>query len=91
MAPIPAAAPDPARPIKCPLPMLLANKEAPIWTQTDQIRAAILDDHVYKPMLNKLNCNIVADSPVVFYYIKLFSHIKIYISDPHVKIRIHLI
>lgn len=29
IAPIPAAAPDPARPIKCPLPMLLANSEAP--------------------------------------------------------------
>lgn len=29
MAPIPAAAPDPAIPMKCPLPMLLANSEAP--------------------------------------------------------------
>ena len=26
---IPAAAPDPARPMKCSLPMLLANKLAP--------------------------------------------------------------
>ena len=28
--PVPDAAPPPARPMKCPLPMLLANKEAPI-------------------------------------------------------------
>ena len=27
---IPAAAPEPARPMKCSLPMLLANNEAPI-------------------------------------------------------------
>ena len=27
--PIPAAAPDPAKPTKCPDPILLANKDAP--------------------------------------------------------------
>ena len=27
--PMPAAAPDPANPTKCPEPMLLANKDAP--------------------------------------------------------------
>jgi len=30
--PIPLDAPAPARPMKCPLPILLANREAPIWT-----------------------------------------------------------
>ena len=29
--PIPLAAPLPAKPMKCPLPMLLANKEAPTY------------------------------------------------------------
>ena len=29
--PIPAAAPEPARPIKCSLPMLLANNDAPTY------------------------------------------------------------
>jgi hypothetical protein len=34
---MPAAAPEPARPMKCPLPMLLANKEAPTCTKRTQI------------------------------------------------------
>lgn len=39
MAPIPPAAPDPARPMKWPLPMLLANSEAPTWTDRCEFKA----------------------------------------------------
>lgn len=34
---MPTAAPDPARPTKCPLPMLLANKDAPTCGETDRL------------------------------------------------------
>lgn len=32
---MPVAAPDPARPMKCPLPTLLANKDAPTCGEMD--------------------------------------------------------
>jgi len=38
---MPAAAPEPARPMKCSLPMLLANKEAPTCTKRTQILEGI--------------------------------------------------
>lgn len=37
IAPIPAAAPEPARPMKWPLPMLLANSEAPTSRKTREL------------------------------------------------------
>lgn len=33
---MPVAAPDPARPTKCPLPTLLANKDAPTCGEMDK-------------------------------------------------------
>jgi hypothetical protein len=35
---MPAAAPEPARPIKCSLPMLLANNDAPTCSLTEHVR-----------------------------------------------------
>jgi len=57
--PIPLAAPEPASPMKCPLPMLLANSDAPTYirprtTDTDSLnsqRQSAMSDHV--AVLNK--------------------------------------
>ena len=35
LIPIPVAAPAPAKPMKCPLPMLLANKDAPTYLNAE--------------------------------------------------------
>jgi len=40
---MPLAAPEPASPMKCPLPMLLANSDAPTYDHTSQSRDTLIE------------------------------------------------
>jgi len=56
--PIPLDAPEPARPMKCPLPILLAKREAPIWTPMNKLDKTHAKFHYSKYKYVFYFCNV---------------------------------
>jgi len=69
--PMPLAAPVPANPMKCPLPMLLANSDAPTYDHTRRsVSVSVCDWQT--PTVNQLQTILTQTTSTMMYKLSFF-------------------